>query len=276
MEENDEVVEEVVNTDSQEEITTPQNNTEEENSEVNEMEFSDDANGEEGNPEEESKDDEVESTEPQNEEAKSKKQTKAENSKFAAKRREQEAIVKRKEDEAFKKGLAAALVGTINNFTGEKIEDQDDIDEYLLMKEAEKAGFDPATELSKYQKHKAREERKSKANSFDVEADISSFREKYPDININDLIKDKDFTDFAEPFAQKVPLSTIYAQYNLMKSRIDLEAKTKAEEKYKRKISSPGSLVNNSQEKSLSFADMNDDEFEKEIQKAKRGDYVKS
>lgn len=263
---------------SQEELTEPQNNVEptnEDNSEVddvNEQEFSDDADGVEGN----SNESDEETTKPQDE-TKSKKQSKAENAMYAQKRREQEAIIKKREDDAYRKGQLDLLIGQINNYTGEKIEDEDDVNEFLQMKEAEKAGFDPATELSKFQKQKARNERKQKEQvKFDIEADVRSFKEEYPDIDINELVKDKDFSSFAEPFAQIMPLKVIYKQYNLMKSRIDESANVKAEEKYKRKFASPGSQNFSSQSKPLSFDDMSDEEFEALKQKALRGDLKKT
>lgn len=263
---------------SQEELTEPQNNVEptnEDNSEVddvNEQVFSDDADGVEGN----SNESDEETTKPQDE-TKSKKQSKAENAMYAQKRREQEAIIKKREDDAYRKGQLDLLIGQTNNYTGEKIEDEDDVNEFLQMKEAEKAGFDPATELSKFQKQKARDERKQKEQvKFDIEADIRSFKEEYPDIDINELVKDKDFSSFAEPFAQIMPLKVIYKQYNLMKSRIDESANVKAEEKYKRKFASPGSQNFSSQSKPLSFDDMSDEEFEALKQKALRGDLKKT
>lgn len=263
---------------SQEELTEPQNNVEptnEDNSEVddvNEQVFSDDADGVEGN----SNESDEETTKPQDE-TKSKKQSKAENAMYAQKRREQEAIIKKREDDAYRKGQLDLLIGQTNNYTGEKIEDEDDVNEFLQMKEAEKAGFDPATELSKFQKQKARDERKQKEQvKFDIEADIRSFKEEYPDIDINELVKDKDFSSFAEPFAQIMPLKVIYKQYNLMKSRIDESANVKAEEKYKRKFASPGSQNFASQSKPLSFDDMSDEEFEALKQKALRGELRKT
>ena len=111
---------------------------------------------------------------------------------------------------------------------------------------------------------------------FDIEADVRSFKEEYPNIDINELVKDKDFSSFAEPFAQIMPLKVIYKQYNLMKSRIDESANVKAEEKYKRKFASPGSQNFSSQSKPLSFDDMSDEEFEALKQKALRGDLKKT
>ena len=124
---------------SQEELTEPQNNVEptnEDNSEVddvNEQAFSDDADGVEGN----SNESDEETTKPQDE-TKSKKQSKAENAMYAQKRREQEAIIKKREDDAYRKGQLDLLIGQINNYTGEKIEDEDDVNELLKMKENKK------------------------------------------------------------------------------------------------------------------------------------------
>jgi hypothetical protein len=264
MEENQELVDEEIS--SQEEITEPQEMLEE----SNEVDFESEADGAEGNSEESEED----VTKPQEEE-KPKKQSKSENAYFAQKRREQEEIQKRREDEAEKRGLLRALKGTDNPFTGEPIQDQDDVEEYLLMKQAKEAGFDPVSELSKFQKHTAREERKKQESGFDVKADVQAFKEKYPDTDINELVADKEFAEFAEPFAQKIPLATIYAQYQLMKSRVDATAKVQAETKYKRKMASPGSMTGGA-DKPISIDDMSDAEFEAMVMKAKRGELKKT
>lgn len=264
MEENQELVDEVDS--SQEEVTEPQEMLED----SNDMDFESEADGAEGDSEK--SDEEI--TKPQEEE-KSKKQSKSENAYFAQKRREQEEIQKRREEEAEKRGLLKALKGTDNPFTGEVIQDEDDVEEYLLMKKAKEAGFDPVSELSKFQKHTAREERKKQETTFDVKADVKAFKEAYPDTDINELIANKEFVEFAEPFAQKIPLATIYAQYQLMNSRIDASAKVQAETKYKRKMASPGSMTGGS-DKPISIDDMSDAEFEAMLMKAKRGELKKT
>lgn len=264
MEENQELVDELDS--SQEEVTDPQEMLED----SNDMDFESEADGADGGSEE----NEEGITNPQEEE-KSKKQSKSENSYYAKKRREQEEIQKRREAEAEKRGLLRALQGTDNPFTGETINDQDDVEEYLLMKKAKEAGFDPVSELSKFQKHTAREERKKQETTFDVKADVKAFKEAYPDTDINELIANKEFAEFAEPFAQKIPLATIYAQYQLMNSRIDASAKVQAETKYKRKMASPGSMTGGS-DKPISVDDMSDAEFEAMVMKAKRGELKKT
>lgn len=265
MDENQTTVDEEIS--SQEEVTEPQEELE---SDSNEADFETEADGAEGNSEESNE----EITNPQEEE-KSKKQSKADNAYYAQKRREQAEIQKRREDEAEKRGLLKALKGTDNPFTGEKIEDQDDVDEYLLMKQAKEAGFDPVSELSKFQKHTAREERKKQETGFDIKADVKDFKDKYPDTDINELIANKEFAEFAEPFAQKIPLATIYEQYQLMQSRVDASAKVQAETKYKRKMASPGSMTGGA-DKPISIDDMSDAEFEAMVMKAKRGELRKT
>lgn len=264
MDETQELVDEEIS--SQEDFTEPQEMLDE----TNEVDFEAEADGAEGNSEE--SDEEI--TKPQEEE-KSKEQSKTKNAYFAQKRREQEEIQKRREEEAEKRGLLKALKGTDNPFTGEPIQDQDDVEEYLLMKQAKEAGFDPVSELSKFQKHTAREERKKQGTGFDVKADVQAFKEKYPDTDINELVADKEFAEFAEPFAQKIPLATIYAQYQLMKSRVDATAKVQAETKYKRKMASPGSMTGGA-DKPISIDDMSDAEFETMLMKAKRGELRKT
>lgn len=257
-------------TESQEIVT--QSQTEETSEDVNSNEFSqENAVATDENSSQKEDEEKVEETEP-----KAKKQTRAENAEFAQKRRE-EAVIKKREAEIYKKAQIDLLIGTTNKFTGEKIADEDDVNEYLLMKEAETAGFDPTTEMLKFQKQKAREARKqTQTQDFDVETDKQIFREKYPDVDINTLVKDSEFSSFAEPFVKKVPLSVIYDQYNLMKKRIDEQATTIAEEKYKRKYSSPGSFTDTRQTKPQGINDLSDAEFEDMVMKAKRGELRKT
>ena len=261
---------------SEEEVINPQEDDSFDDEESNEDFGSDEGEDESSDEtsEGESQDEEGETTEPQEQKSKQ-KQSKADNAKFAEKRREQEAIQKRKVDEAYFKGKVDALVGTKNPYTGESMEDEEDVKEFFAMKEAEKAGFDPATELSKWQKQKARDDRKAQQtkDSFDAESDIKLFNERYPDVNLQELIKNEEFTEFAGPFVKKVPMAEIYAQYQLMQKRVESVAQKQAEEKYKRKASSPGAISSPSA-KEVSFANMSDKEFEKALLKAERGDLL--
>ena len=245
--------------DSQEEVTEPQ---------TNEDEFSDSSEVVDEPKETASKDVDEKVAETQEESSKP-KQTKKQNSEFAHQRREREA--KQREEAAYYKGLKEAL-GDTNPYTGEKMTDDEDLKEYLIMREAEKAGLDPVNDFSKYQKQKAREKSKLESEKFNVEKDIQDFTEKYPEVDLQELIKDKEFSDFAEDLAQKIPMATIYKKYMAIKNSVDSKAKHEAENLYKKKIASPGSLSSGSGTSAPNFAEMSDAEFDKYYEKALRGE----
>ena len=89
------------------------------------------------------------------------KQDSAKNAEFARKRREAE------KEEAVKKARVDAIkevLGT-NPYTKKPIEDADDVEEYLLMKQIENDGKDPIADYPEYVKKQAREKSSQNARA---------------------------------------------------------------------------------------------------------------
>ena len=153
------------------------------------------------------------------------KQDSATNKEFARRRREQEKEKLRKEERL---KTVKELVGN-NPWTGEAIETESDVEMYLRMKKIEQNGGDP---LNDYAKTLAAEEREIQANknkgalrvNFEnlsdeqksdvVASDFASFKEKHPEVNVDELFENKGFLEFAGEHLGEVPLSVLYSMYN--------------------------------------------------------------
>lgn len=148
------------------------------------------------------------------------KQTDEENAEQARRRRqedEKKALEKRELDTAIK------LTGGKNPFTGEKIEDQADLDELYLMKEIEASGGDPVADYAKTLKKKQKEEKAVvKTETMTKEQaknDWQAFETAYPGITLKALQDDMDFLDYAEGKIGNRPLAKIYEGYLKLKGK---------------------------------------------------------
>lgn len=181
-------------------------------------------------------------------------QLKLKHAKFAEERRkkeEEETKVRKIQEESYQKGLIDS-VGGINPYTNEKIESQADVEEFLNMREAEKQGLDPITDYSKFLKNKkakAKEEQKETKTKDDwYKKDLEDFQKEFPNVDYSKVIADDELNEFAEELIGTIPLKTIYKKFLGMKEKTELEITAKAEklasEMYAKKMSSPGSVIN--------------------------------
>ena len=192
------------------------------------------------------------------------------NAEFARKRREaeQKALIQKTHDEAIIKATKG-----INPYTNEKMVDSEDVREYEAMLEIELKGGDPQADYSKFVKDKAREKAKEdakiEASKKFVENDKIAFAEAYPEIKLDELVKDKDFQEFAKEMVGLLPMKTIYAKYE----KFGKKATTKAAQILANNAATPGKLSTStppSPEKSIS--EMTSEEFAIFDEKVKRGE----
>lgn len=155
------------------------------------------------------------------------KQTKEQNSEYARRRREAE---RQKELRELRERTIIETLGGRNPYTGGEVKDSDDVEEYLAMREIEKAGGDPVGDFAKHQKEKARASRKqaeSEAESADwFRRDGEDFAKKHPDVKLDELIADPRFQDYADGKVGKKPLADIYEGYKKLTGGV---AQAKAE-----------------------------------------------
>lgn len=214
------------------------------------------------NASEESKDDEEEGTD-QTEEKKQ-KQSRQENSRQAQLRREREN--KEREDREKKIQKEAFLKGQldqtkVNTFTNEKIEDEHDLKIFNLQKKIQEEGGDPINDLPKYFAKMEREEKQEQAKQKEQEIasrnkinkDIEEFKVAYPDVNVKELLEDKEFSEFADDLLDKSSLKSLYEKYRKFTKKEEM----KEEKESRKKGSSPSSSSNGQKD---SDWDLSDDE----------------
>jgi hypothetical protein len=168
------------------------------------------------------------------------KQSKEKNKEFAEKRRAEKA----KAEEAELK-FVKEYVGK-NPYTNEPIETLRDVKVYKTMKQIEKNGGDPVQD---YHKYAGLEEQKAidseKARTENIKKDVEDFRNAYPEANLNDLHKDKEFVEFSNEFIGKVPLKTIYKAFCKVKTNLQATAEETAKKEIARKLAKDNSSAGN-------------------------------
>lgn len=171
-------------------------------------------------------------------------QTKEQNAEYARQRRERE--TQKKVDEARIAGIIEAL-GGVNPYTNEPVKDSTDVDEFLLMRKIEQDGGDPRADFAKYSKQREREKAEKAQQEKEQQEwysnDKKDFESKYPDVSLNELVKDEMFTAFAEGKIGTKPLAEIYKAYTGFKSQYETKAKQKTLQAIANKQASVGSLT---------------------------------
>lgn len=252
------------------EVVEP-NNVEEESTNSEEMEFTDSSNTTEINSNTDNNDSTDSETDNQQEVAK-KVQSKEDNAKFARERRERE-----KHDneikEAYKKGRLEAFKGKLNPFTNTEMKDEEDVEVYEAMMKLDAEGKDPISDFSDYIANERREKRqaeiKDKEMREQAEKDVQEFTEKYPKVNLTELLNDENFSDYIE--GKRKPLVTLYENYQKLQNKFRTESMKQAENAIANTISTPGSL-NSQSARGVDYANMSKEEFQKVVEKVKNGD----
>ena len=175
---------------------------------------------------------------------------------FARKRRERE---RRLELNKARVEAVIEAMGGINPYTNERMEDSEDVEEYLLMKKIEKDGGDPVSDYSKAlkadrkRKYSERVQRVNQEKWY--EDDREKFVKEHPNIDLDELIRNERFKRFASGKVGAQPLSDIYEDYLAFESDIENTAKRKAAQIIANGKSSVGSLKSSNTEKNDYFTE---------------------
>lgn len=170
-------------------------------------------------------------------------QTREQNSENARRRREEE---RQKELKSTREQAIIEALDGKNPFTGEEMKDSTDVDEYLAMKEISRQGGDPLADFSKFQKRKEREKAEAAAKEEQsrewFRKDKEDFQAKYPKINLETLVQDKQFKAFADGKVGNIPLTDIYESYIEVMQEYKRQARAMARQLVANKKASPGAL----------------------------------
>ena len=157
----------------------------------------------------------------------------------AMKRREFE---RKQELQKVREQTIIETLGGINPFTGEKMEDSADVEQYLTMREIKSRGGDPVGEFAKY--HKIMEREKTQREAQEAQArteeaerqaardrDMSAHREKYPDVDVRSMMNDGDFMAYAKGRVGKDgSIYAVYDAYAAAKAAEDARVEQRARE----------------------------------------------
>lgn len=214
---------------------------------------------------------------------KKRKPTRDEERKYARKRREQQ---EREKHTSYLNGVKTAL-GDVNPFTNEKMESDEDVQTYLDMKEMEKQGLDPtsSTDYIKFMREKQKVELEQRQKETQVKdkmnSELAEFKAKYPTVDIENLVANDNSWNslIISQVAQGKTLLQAYELVNgLLQTTVNQQANTIAEEKVKKQLqnqlASAGSLTEGNEPSpvggTVNVSQMTDAEF-KEYWKKKYG-----
>ena len=195
--------------------------------------------------------------------------------------RKEEAIRKRIEKESYLKGIVDA-VGGVNPYTKEPIKDSLDVEELLLMREIEKNGGDPVADYVKTAKDRQRERATEAEGQSKAAASLNAFRQAHPNVDVSRLLSDSRFTRFAgKRIDAGESLTDVYNDYisftGAVAATVEKKAEIRAANKQAKKNASPGSLTGGGGEAPrVTYDNMSDEAFERQIAKAKAGALKKS
>lgn len=185
----------------------------------------------------------AEGKEPDAESAK-KAQSREQNAENARRRREAE---KQKEMRELRNKTIIDTLRGQNPYTQEAMKDDADVEEYLAMRAIEEKGGDPISDFPKYQKQKEREAAQKQAEDQEkqdwIKKDIESFQAKHPSVNLEELLANESFLDYADGKDGK-PLSEIYSGFLKFVGNYEARAKDLAAQMLANQTASPGALQN--------------------------------
>lgn len=244
---------------------------------INDFEFSEgEQEGEEIKEDEAKQSSEEQKPSSENQENKKPKKT---NSDYARERRERErkAELERVREETRVNAIIDAL-GGVNPYTGEKMVDKADVDEYLTMKEIEKHGKDPISDFSSWQKQKAKEqaeaERRRRESEEWINNDIKEFKSKHPDVDFDALLKDDLFVSIAKPQAGKVPMTQIYELYTVALKKIEEKTVARAAQAIANQQSTVGAFKTTPPTSVKTVEQMTREERDRLVERALRGEKI--
>lgn len=157
----------------------------------------------------------------------------------AMKRREFE---RKQELQRVREQTIIETLGGVNPYTGEKMEDSADVEQYLTMREIKSRGGDPVGEFAKY--HKIMEREKTQREAQEAQArteeaerqaardrDMSTHREKYPDVDVRSMMNDGDFMAYAKGrVGADASIYAVYDAYATAKAAEDARVEQRARE----------------------------------------------
>lgn len=189
-------------------------------------------------------------------------------------------VIRRKAYErGIREGRVAAFSGKKNEYTGQPIKDEYDLEVYETMRKIEEKGGDPvadfASEMAERRRQEAQKANERVQTEQKYQTELVEFAQEIPDVDLKVLFNDPKFRTFARGKLGVMSLKEVYADYSTLTATTENDAELKAKRIVAKQKASPGALgAGAPAEKSIE--NLSDDEFENLYRKALRGDLKKS
>lgn len=190
-----------------------------------------------------------------------------------------EAIRREAYERGIREGRVAAFSGKKNEYTGQPIKDEYDLEVYETMRKIEEKGGDPvadfASEMAERRRQEAMKANERVQTEQKYQTELVEFAKEMPDVDLKVLFNDPKFRTFARGKLGVMSLKEVYADYSTLTATAENDAELKAKRIVAKQKASPGALgAGAPAEKSIE--NLSDDEFENLYRKALRGDLKKS
>lgn len=166
-----------------------------------------------------------------------------------------EAIRREAYERGIREGRVAAFSGKKNEYTGQPIKDEYDLEVYETMRKIEEAGGDPvadfASEMAERRRQEAMKANERVQTEQKYQTELVEFAKEMPDVDLKVLFNDPKFRTFARGKLGVMSLKEVYADYSTLTATAENDAEQKAKRIVAKQKASPGSLTGKGAPKSI-------------------------
>lgn len=166
-----------------------------------------------------------------------------------------EAIRREAYERGIREGRVAAFSGKKNEYTGQPIKDEYDLEVYETMRKIEEKGGDPvadfASEMAERRRQEAMKANERVQTEHKYQTELVEFAKEMPNVDLKVLFNDPKFRTFARGKLGVMSLKEVYADYSTLTASADTDAELKAKRIVAKQKASPGSLTGKGVPKSI-------------------------
>lgn len=158
-------------------------------------------------------------------------------------------------ERGIREGRVAAFSGKKNEYTGQPIKDEYDLEVYETMRKIEEKGGDPvadfASEMAERRRQEAQKANERVQTEQKYQTELVEFAKEMPDVDLKVLFNDPKFRTFARGKLGVMSLKEVYTDYSTLTATAESDAEIKAKRIVAKQKASPGSLTGKGAPKSI-------------------------
>lgn len=166
-----------------------------------------------------------------------------------------ESIRREAYERGIREGRVAAFSGKKNEYTGQPIKDEYDLEVYETMRKIDEKGGDPvadfASEMAESRRQEALKANERVQTEHKYQTELVEFAKEMPDVDLKVLFNDPKFRTFARGKLGVMSLKEVYTDYSTLTATAENDAELKAKRIVAKQKASPGSLTGKGAPKSI-------------------------